>query len=601
MRKFVTVVASIALIITGAYALVTSLYPDTVDFPRVPMGVGSIGEVVGRILGETDLANYAWDGTVENSEKLGGITATGYLKKKDICIAGEVIIGIDADGKWICWVRNTLLAVNMGTISEISGWGTATVYHASGTSSPITIGTIFYAGDIIETDPSTSITLAFSDLSLIRLEPDTTIFLNLETLPDTTTLAKAIIENGGMWWRVLSETGGYLIGRDDVVVWVRGTSVYATENNPVSIAPKGGGVPGWDIVKAQPHGNGSIEIIHSSKNFGEIVWDTSCRNFQGTISTGNIRLWHWQIDLRREMTGCLNPDMIPLNDGQVETWRERINDRYEEKRVIAENTVKDLRYIANYLYSGSVELTPNKRILLTQEFQNTFPNNALGYDAICPDDGLPVVKKVFWPSLIGTGISINPCMDEKVVAIADYTNIRTIPTKKNIIKVDNYFFWPNPWNNIAIETDNWLKIYQANNNHFLTYDANIFGFGLSNKKVIVELWAPVGTSITGSWSKAYIIDTTWGGFWEKWYAYFGKECDNDSAEGKIYLCKHWSNVNFWDIKTSTSIEISLSTNSSWKFMIGNQYAPGQEYWVWWIRSYPMPIGTTIKSIKILQN
>lgn len=59
MRKFVTVVASIALLITGAYALVTSLYPDTVDFPRVPMGVGSIGEVIGRILGESDLANYA--------------------------------------------------------------------------------------------------------------------------------------------------------------------------------------------------------------------------------------------------------------------------------------------------------------------------------------------------------------------------------------------------------------------------------------------------------------------------------------------------------------------------------------------------------------
>jgi hypothetical protein len=67
-------------------------------------------------------------------------------------------------------------------------------------------GTIFRAGDIIETDLSTSITLAFSDLSLIRLEPDTTIFLNLETLPDTTTLAKAIIEDGGMWGRVLSET-----------------------------------------------------------------------------------------------------------------------------------------------------------------------------------------------------------------------------------------------------------------------------------------------------------------------------------------------------------------------------------------------------------
>lgn len=122
------------------------------------------------------------------------------------------------------------------------------------------------------------------------------------------------------------------------------------------------------------------------------------------------------------MAGCLNPDMIPLNDGQVETWRERIKDRYEEKRVIAENTIKDLRYLANYVYSGSANITESKRALLARELTNTLPNNAAGYDSVCPDETVDTstIKKVLWPSLIGTGISINPCMDEKVVAFADY-------------------------------------------------------------------------------------------------------------------------------------------------------------------------------------
>jgi nitrous oxidase accessory protein NosD len=88
------------------------------------------------------------------------------------------------------------------------------------------------------------------------------------------------------------------------------------------------------------------------------------------------------------MTSCQNPDDIPVNLVDIEQWRQHILSRYDTKAIIATNTIKDLRHIANYLYSGSVVLTDTKRDLLTREFQNTAPNNALGYDAVCPDEDI---------------------------------------------------------------------------------------------------------------------------------------------------------------------------------------------------------------------
>lgn len=47
--------------------------PDTVDFPRIPMGSGTIGEVIGKILGTNDLGNYTLNGgngDVQNTQML---------------------------------------------------------------------------------------------------------------------------------------------------------------------------------------------------------------------------------------------------------------------------------------------------------------------------------------------------------------------------------------------------------------------------------------------------------------------------------------------------------------------------------------------------
>ena len=61
-------------------------------------------------------------------------------------------------------------------------------------------------------------TIAFADLSLLRLDGDSTISLDLGSLPDGSTIASAILANGSLWGRILTETGSYQIGTDKIVV-----------------------------------------------------------------------------------------------------------------------------------------------------------------------------------------------------------------------------------------------------------------------------------------------------------------------------------------------------------------------------------------------
>ena len=53
-----------------------NLFPDTVPFPRVPMEQGSIGYTIAKVLGVTNLVTYTGDGTVKNSDALGGVAGT---------------------------------------------------------------------------------------------------------------------------------------------------------------------------------------------------------------------------------------------------------------------------------------------------------------------------------------------------------------------------------------------------------------------------------------------------------------------------------------------------------------------------------------------
>lgn len=52
---------------------------------------------------------------------------------------------------------------------------------------------------------------------------------------------------------------------------------------------------------------------------------------------------------------------------------------------VTENTVKDLQYLSQYVFSGANTLTPGKKARILSEYNATFPRSAADLDAICPD------------------------------------------------------------------------------------------------------------------------------------------------------------------------------------------------------------------------
>jgi hypothetical protein len=106
MKKYLLI--SLALIAIGGivYATVSpSRFPTGpgTEFPSMPMQQGTIGYILSLFDPNT--------GTARNTERLGGIPASGYLKNKS-CNPLEVWVGIDADGYPICGIRTPYLVGN---------------------------------------------------------------------------------------------------------------------------------------------------------------------------------------------------------------------------------------------------------------------------------------------------------------------------------------------------------------------------------------------------------------------------------------------------------------------------------------------------------
>lgn len=79
---------------------------------------------------------------------------------------------------------------------------------------------ILSSGDIIKTNTAICepTELAFQDFSLLRLDSNTTVSLEIGANPATNeTLANIILSNGSLWGRILTETGVYEFRNGDVV------------------------------------------------------------------------------------------------------------------------------------------------------------------------------------------------------------------------------------------------------------------------------------------------------------------------------------------------------------------------------------------------
>lgn len=64
MKKLFPILIAGLVLATSAYALLPTIFPDTAILPRIPTSTGTIGSMIAKLLGTTDLGNYASDGTV---------------------------------------------------------------------------------------------------------------------------------------------------------------------------------------------------------------------------------------------------------------------------------------------------------------------------------------------------------------------------------------------------------------------------------------------------------------------------------------------------------------------------------------------------------
>lgn len=148
------------------------------------------------------------------------MTASGYLKNTTCVSNTQVWIGFDTNGTAVCGTKSGLLT--FGTISSQDC--AATIYPADNSSShPTSTGMTLKAGDIIKTNPSCGMTIAFVDTSILRLDRDTTASLDISTnsIEPGKQIASLILESGQVWGRILSPdtptSTGYTIGSDEVV------------------------------------------------------------------------------------------------------------------------------------------------------------------------------------------------------------------------------------------------------------------------------------------------------------------------------------------------------------------------------------------------
>jgi hypothetical protein len=153
--------------------------------------------VITNILGISDPSGPT-DGTVENTLKLGGLTQTGYLKASVDCTSSDKWTNIDTGGRPGCGTTTPIIG-DFGKISY-QDCTNSTVYHSDGTLSGSTAtGDILKAGDILRTPVGCTLTIIFPDLSLLRLDGDTVVSLDLGYLANGTTIASALLENGSLW------------------------------------------------------------------------------------------------------------------------------------------------------------------------------------------------------------------------------------------------------------------------------------------------------------------------------------------------------------------------------------------------------------------
>lgn len=331
---------------------------------------------------------YIGDGTVANTNMLSGTTADKLLKAQDICLAPTVWIKTDANGKPVCG-SSDMLAANIGTVQIDTCVGAATAYRADGTMKTFSDGDIVLQGDIVQTDAGCPITITFADFSLIRLDGGSTVSLDTGTSPNSgETIAYAILNNGGLWGRVLTENGEYHIGNDDIVAGVRGTSIQFTKEG-TSPTPTKNANGDWVLPPATP--GGTFQVVHSTQP--GVNLECTKDNTTTFVGTGKIATL--------PTSGDCTPTLSNLSvaGGSIYT--------NPNAPKVAENTLADLEYMSERRAVPRINI----------EFDITKPKNTKDKNDICDPTG--TTSEEYWENLLLAGME--PCQPQGVIAFADYT------------------------------------------------------------------------------------------------------------------------------------------------------------------------------------
>ncbi len=553
MRKLIILIC--ALLAGGAlYALVPALFPDTPRFPRTPTSDGTVGWVLEKIVG--GIISDATDGTVANTAKLDGTTATGYLKNTDCDIQGKKWIGIDSDWKALCGSVNPILA-DYGTVSEQGC--PANIYHATGTNGTTNTGDTLKSWDIVKTG-ACGLTIAFADLSILRLDADTTVSLDVlaPAAPSTQTIASAILSNGSLWWRILTDTGSYSIGTDKIVAGVRGTSIaVSSTGNTVAINPASpSSGKAWTINTTLGSTDTEVAIVDSTNmtpdNPSATVYCRDPNSLAQILSPMSPENTY-----RIPPTGCTNTPAISPDSAPT---------LYSRSPWIRRNTQKDLSYMYRLMSNPPIGMVTTRLSKIAQELTlSSPPDNPMSPETqnICE------VWNRWWTSRYG-------CQDKNLYAIADYTLTPAPGLTGPTIVQDNATLLYSGSSNLSplmaggnfARNTNGLEVTLSG--QYIQYQDSLFISQLAGRTITIEVAPPPSASssvppgvLLDLWS---VCKISWKKTTQQW--------------------SNWGGLCLIITNTPTKLITQMPPTGLMQFYIGNQL------------NGLLPIWTTIKNITI---
>ena len=485
MRKIFPLLVALLVFAWVAYALVPALFPDTPLFPRVPTGSGSIGSALAHLIGMTDIENYTGTGVIGNTLMLDGMSATWYMRPTTACASiGTRWIGIDTTWLPICGLTSPAIT-DFGTIESQDD--VATIYHASGSISSSATGMVLRAWDIMKTPPGKTLTIVFSDLSILRLDGDTVVSLDIGYLPSGTTIASALLENGSLWWRILTETGSYSVGTREIIAWVRGTSISLISTGNTLGAPSWAST-GWTIARTPSPYDTEVAIIDTTTSTGAVI---ACRKADGWLRVIPNLAKQRSYRIAPGWCGGSMPSIISRQKPDI----------FAASAWVRTNTQKDLSYMYRKLSLSGSALTAPKKALITSEIDTTKPEGS--------NTGVTASGAIEWANLCGIGkLYWNDrygCQESRILAIADYSlplpNSTDIP-KLDIRKVDGSI---EPLQNenyalFSIAIGWWLDLFAMGVTQ-LEYDHStivryLSGATLTGKTIEIQMIEPIDHNIT---------------------------------------------------------------------------------------------------------